>query len=335
MTKEQGTVLVVDDDLEMCGLLVDLLSEEGYAVESVQSGETAIQILEEKNFDLVISDLKMSGLSGLDLLQRAKAIRPEQAVMIITAFGTVETAIEAMKRGAVDYIIKPVKREHLLLVAGKAFERIRLQQEVTRLRQAISETYEFANITGKSKAMQDIFRLIQRVSESTVNIAITGESGTGKELVAKAVHYNSPRKDRPFIAVDCASIPEMLLESELFGHVRGAFTDAKLDKKGMFEVAEGGTLFLDEIGEMPLSLQPKILRVIQEKKVRRVGATKTLPVDIRIISATNRDLLELVKAKQFRDDLYYRLNVLQIDLPPLRNRREDIPRAKEKRDRFF
>ncbi|MFQ5588832.1 MAG: sigma-54-dependent transcriptional regulator [Nitrospiria bacterium] len=325
MTKQRGTVLVVDDDPEMCELLVELLTEESYNTESVQSGEAAIQILEEKTVDLVISDLKMHGLSGLDLLKRARSIRPDQAVIIITAFGTVETAIEAMKRGAVDYIIKPFKREHLLLVAEKAFERVRLQQEVRRLRQEISDTYQYANIIGKSKAMQNIFRLIQRVSESTINIAITGESGTGKEVVAKALHYNSPRKDRPFIAVDCASIPEMLLESELFGHVRGAFTDAKVDKKGMFEVAQGGTLFLDEIGEMPISLQPKLLRVIQEKMVRRVGSTQTLSVDIRIISATNRNLLELVNKKAFRDDLYYRLNVLQIDLPPLRKRREDIP----------
>ncbi len=325
MTKQKGSVLVVDDDQEMCELLIDLLSEEGYQCESVQNGEAALNVLEKKEVDLLISDLRMQGLSGLDLLQRAKSIRPQQAMIIVTAFGTVETAIEAIKRGAVDYIIKPFKSEHLLLVAQKAFERISLQQEVVRLRQAVSATYKFSNIIGKSKVMQDIFRLIQRVTESTVNIAITGESGTGKEQVAKAIHYNSPRKDRPFIAVDCASIPEMLLESELFGHVRGAFTDAKFEKKGLFEIAHGGTLFLDEIGEMPLSLQPKLLRVIQEKKVRPVGATRLFPVDIRIISATNRDLLESVKTKAFRDDLYYRLNVLQIDLPPLRNRREDIP----------
>ncbi len=323
MPVQNGTVLVIDDDLEMCHLLVDLLSEEGYKAESIQNSTAALQALHANEYDLLISDLKMPGLTGLDLLQKAIVIRPQQAMIIITAFGTVETAIEAMKYGALDYIIKPFKREHLLLVAKKAFGRVRLQQEVMRLRQAVSATYCFSNIIGKSKAIQDVFKLIQRVAESNVNIAITGESGTGKDLVAKAIHYNSPRKNRPFIAIDCASIPENLLESELFGHVRGAFTDAKTDKKGMFEAAHGGTLFLDEIGEIPLGLQPKLLRAIQEKEVRPVGATRTIPTDIRIISATNRDLLEAVNIKTFRGDLYYRLNVLQIDLPPLRDRRED------------
>ncbi len=325
MSESKGLILVVDDDREMRLLLVDLLEEEGYHCESVNSAEAAIALIEVKTYDLLISDLRMTGLSGLDLLKQARLQRADQAMMIITAFGTVATAIEAMKQGAYDYLIKPFKREHLLLVVKKAFERIHLQQELLRLRQVVSKQYQFSNIIGKSKAMETVFQLINRVSESTVNIAVTGESGTGKEIVAKAIHYNSPRKNHPFMAIDCASIPEMLLESELFGHVRGAFTDAKADKKGLFEVAHGGTLFLDEIGEMPLSLQPKLLRVIQEKRVRRVGATHTLPVDIRIISATNRDLLEAVKEKQFRDDLYYRLNVLQIDLPPLRKRRDDIP----------
>jgi len=325
MSKSEGLILVVDDDRALRELLKDLLEEEGYRCEAVNSAETAIALLEEKTYDLLISDLRMTGLSGLDLLKQARLQRRDQAMIIITAFGTVATAIESMKQGAYDYLIKPFKREHLLLVVNKAFERIHLQQELLHLRQVVSKKYQFSNIIGKSKAMQAIFQLIGRVSESTVNISVTGESGTGKELVAKAIHYNSPRKNQPFMAIDCASIPEMLLESELFGHVRGAFTDAKSDKKGLFEVAHGGTLFLDEIGELPLSLQPKLLRVIQEKRVRRVGATHTFPVDIRIISATNRDLLESVKVKQFRDDLYYRLNVLQIDLPPLRKRRDDIP----------
>lgn len=325
MSESKRLILVVDDDREMRELLKDLLEEEGYHCESVDSAEAAIALFEAKTYDLVISDLRMAGLSGLDLLKQAKLQRADQAMIIITAFGTVATAIEAMKQGASDYLIKPFKREHLLLVVNKAFERIYLQQELLRLRQVVSKQNQFSNIIGKSKAMRAVFQMINRVSESTVNISVTGESGTGKELVAKAIHYNSPRKNQPFMAIDCASIPELLLESELFGHVRGAFTDAKSDKKGLFEVAHGGTLFLDEIGEMPLALQPKLLRVIQEKRVRRVGATHSLPVDIRIISATNRDLLESVKAKQFRDDLYYRLNVLQIDLPPLRKRRDDIP----------
>jgi len=321
----RGSVLVVDDNLEMRSLLVELLCQEGYAAESLDSGEAAIERLAEKPCDLVISDLKMAGISGLELLKRARLLEPKQAIIIMTAFGSVASAIEAMKLGALDYMVKPVKQAHLMVVVEKAFERIQLHKEVLRLREAISKSYRFSNLIGKSKAMQKVFDLIRRVSESTVNIAVTGESGTGKELVAKAIHYNSPRRHRPFVAVDCAAIPEMLLESELFGHVRGAFTDAKMDKKGIFEVAQGGTLFLDEIGEIPLGLQPKLLRAVQEKAIRRVGATRTLPVDIRIISATNRDLLEAVKAKTFRDDLYYRLNVLQIDLPPLRERREDIP----------
>jgi len=321
----KGSILIVDDNREMRALLVDLMSQEGYFSESLESGEAALARLSTKSYDLVISDLKMAGLSGLELLKQLKSFQPQQVVIIMTAFGSVASAIEAMKLGALDYMVKPIKQAHLFVVVEKAFERIQLHKEILRLREAISKSYEFSNLIGKSKAMQKVFDLIRRVSESVVNIAITGESGTGKELVAKAIHYNSPRRHHPFVAVDCAAIPEMLLESELFGHVRGAFTDAKRDKQGMFEVAQGGTLFLDEIGEIPLSLQPKLLRAIQEKAVRRVGATRTLPVDIRILSATNRDLLDAVKAKTFRDDLYYRLNVLQIDLPPLRKRREDIP----------
>lgn len=324
MSESKGTVLVVDDDREMRDLLVELLSKEGFHAEAAQNAEHAIESLEISEYDLLISDLRMDGLSGLDLLKKAKEIEPDQTVIIITAFGTVASAIEAMKFGALDYLIKPFKREHLLLVVEKAFERIRLHKELAHLRQAISKQYQFSSIIGKSKVMQSVFEMIRRVSESTINITITGESGTGKEVVAKAIHYNSPRKSRPFIAVDCASIPEMLLESELFGHVRGAFTDAKIDKKGLFEEAHGGTLFLDEIGEIPLSLQPKLLRAIQEKSLRRVGANRMIPIDIRIISATNVDLFEAVKSRQFRDDLYYRLNVLQIDLPPLRKRRDDI-----------
>ncbi len=324
-SRPKGTILVVDDDKELCALLVDLLTEEGYETESVQSGSKAIRHLEEKEYDLLISDIRMPGLSGLDLLQAVKAVRPQQTIIMITAFGTVETAIDAMKLGAFDYIIKPFKTEELIVVVKRSFEQIRLHEEVIRLRQAVAKEYQFSNIVGKSKEMQSVFQLIRRVSESTANILITGESGTGKELVAKAIHYNSPRKNRPFVAINCAAIPEMLLESELFGHVRGAFTDAHFDKKGMFEEASGGTLFLDEIDEIVLDLQPKLLRAIQEKTIRRVGSTRTIMVDIRIISATNHDLMEEVRQKRFRDDLYYRVNVIEIEMPPLRKRREDIP----------
>lgn len=321
----EGTILVVDDDREMRELLEDLLREEGYETESVESGDRALSRLERKPYDLLISDLKMDGMSGLALLQRTKKINPKQTMILITAFGTVESAIEAMKSGAFDYIIKPFKADELIISVQKAFERIQLQKEVARLRQEISREHQFSNIIGKSKGMQAIFQLIRQLSDSTVNTLISGESGTGKEMVAKAIHYNSPRKDYPFIAVNCAAIPETLLESELFGHVRGAFTDAHLEKRGMFEAAHRGTLFLDEIGEIPLGLQPKLLRAIEEKAVRKVGSTKTVPFDIRILSATNLDLIEEVKARRFRDDLYYRINVLEIKIPPLRSRREDIP----------
>ncbi len=325
MSEMKGSVLIVDDDREMRKLIEEFLQEEGYDAESVSSGDLALNSLQLKRYDLLITDLRMEGLSGLELLKKVKSAYPQQTIIMITAFGTVESAIEAMKLGALDYIIKPFKRGQLIVVVEKAFEQIRLQQEVNRLREVVTKEYQFSKIIGKSKGMQAVFQLIKRVSDSTVNVLITGESGTGKEMVARAIHYNSPRKEAPFIPIDCASIPEMLLESELFGHVRGAFTDARVDKKGMFEEASGGTLFLDEIGEMPLGLQPKLLRVIQEKTVRRVGSTKTSPIDIRIISATNLDLIEEVQGKRFRDDLFYRVNVLQIDLPPLRNRREDIP----------
>ncbi|HIE64907.1 MAG: sigma-54 dependent transcriptional regulator [Nitrospira sp.] len=325
MSEAKGSVLIVDDDREMRKLIEEFLQEEGYDAESVASGDLAIRSLQVRPCDLLITDLRMEGLSGLELLKKVKAVNPQQTIIMITAFGTVESAIEVMKFGALDYIIKPFKLGKLIVVVEKAFEQIWLQKEVNRLRVEVSREYEFSKIIGKSKEIQAIFQLIKRVSDSTVNILITGESGTGKEMVAKAIHYNSPRKEAPFIPIDCASIPEMLLESELFGHVRGAFTDARFDKKGMFEEANGGTLFLDEIGEMPLGLQPKLLRVIQEKTVRRVGSTKISPIDIRIISATNLDLMEEVRAKRFRDDLFYRVNVLSIDLPPLRNRREDIP----------
>jgi DNA-binding NtrC family response regulator len=325
MSEVKGSVLIVDDDLEMRTLIEEFLQEEGYDAESVSRGDLALKSFQVKRYDLLITDLRMEGLSGLELLKEVKSAYPQQTIIMITAFGTVESAIEAMKLGALDYIIKPFKRGQLIVVVEKAFEQIRLQQEVNRLREVVTKEYQFSKIIGKSKEMQAVFQLIKRVSDSTVNVLISGESGTGKEMVARAIHYNSPRKDAPFIPIDCASIPEMLLESELFGHVRGAFTDARIDKKGMFEEASGGTLFLDEIGEMPLGLQPKLLRVIQEKTVRRVGSTKTSPIDIRIISATNLDLIEEVQGKRFRDDLFYRVNVLQIDLPPLRNRREDIP----------
>jgi DNA-binding NtrC family response regulator len=264
-------------------------------------------------------------MPGTELLTEVKRSYPDTGVILMTGFGSVETAVEAMKRGAVDYLTKPVKTEDLVRVVERAVREASLRREVGRLRKEVHREYSFHQILGRSKSMQAVFDLIRRVSDSPTNVLITGESGTGKELVAKAIHYNSDRRDAPFIPVNCAAIPEQLLESELFGHMRGAFTDAKADKRGLFEEAAKGTLFLDEISELPLMLQAKLLRAIQEKEIRRVGATKSISVDARVIAATNLNLAEEVQQKRFREDLYYRLNVIEVKLPPLRERREDIP----------
>ena len=325
MTSEAGKILVVDDDADMRGLLSDVLESEGYQVGTAESGEKALQALAEEQYDLVLTDLRMKGMQGTALLSEIKHRYPDTGVILMTAFGTVETAIEAMKGGAMDYLIKPVKTEDVLRTAGRAAREVQLRREVTHLRRAVYKEYSFHQILGKSRPMQEVFELIRRVADSPSNLLITGESGTGKELVAKAIHYNSDRRDRPFVAVNSAAIPEQLLESELFGHMRGAFTDAKADRPGLFEEAQKGTLFLDEISELPLMLQAKLLRAIQEREIRRVGSTKSIPVDVRIIAATNLSLADEVKAKHFREDLYYRLNVIEIRLPPLRDRRDDIP----------
>jgi len=325
MTSEAGKILVVDDDADMRGLLFDVLESEGYRVGTAESGEKALEALAEEQYDLVLTDLRMKGMQGTALLSEIKHRYPDTGVILMTAFGTVETAIEAMKGGAMDYLIKPVKTEDVLRTAGRAAREVQLRREVTHLRREVYKEYSFHQILGKSRPMQEVFELIRRVADSPSNLLITGESGTGKELVAKAIHYNSDRRDRPFVPVNSAAIPEQLLESELFGHMRGAFTDAKADRPGLFEEAQKGTLFLDEISELPLMLQAKLLRAIQEREIRRVGSTKSIPVDVRIIAATNLNLADEVKAKHFREDLYYRLNVIEIRLPPLRDRRDDIP----------
>jgi DNA-binding NtrC family response regulator len=325
MAGEIGTILVVDDEADMRSLLSDVLEEEGYRVRTAESGEKALQTLAEEQYDLVLTDLRMKGMQGTALLSEVKHRYPDIGVIVMTAFGTVETAIEAMKGGATDYLIKPVKTEDVLRIAGRALREVRLRREVTHLRREVYKEYSFHQILGKSRPMQEVFELIRRVADSPSNLLITGESGTGKELVAKAIHYNSDRRDGPFIPVNCAAIPEQLLESELFGHMRGAFTDAKVDRRGLFEEAQKGTLFLDEISELPLMLQAKLLRAIQEREIRRVGSSKSISVDVRIIAATNLNLTDEVKAKHFREDLYYRLNVIEIRLPPLRDRRDDIP----------
>jgi DNA-binding NtrC family response regulator len=325
MADTMGRILVVDDDLEMRALVKDVLEEQGHCVAVAEGGRDALKQLSEGPFGVVLTDLRMQGLQGLQLLTAVKETYPDVNVILMTAFGSVETAIEAMKQGAYDYLIKPVKNDELIRIANRAVREADLRLEVHRLRREVLKEYSFHQILGKSKPMRDVFDLIRRVADSLTNVLITGESGTGKELVAKAIHYNSDRRDAPFVPVNCAAIPDLLLESELFGHIKGAFTDAKADKRGLFEEAQKGTLFRDELSELPLMLQAKLLRAIQEREIRRVGATRSMPVDVRIIAATNVNLAEAVKAKQFREDLYYRLNVIEVHLPPLRERKEDIP----------
>lgn len=325
MTDESGAVLVVDDDAAMRELVCDVLKDRGHDCTPVGSGQEALQQLTYKQYAVVLTDLRMKGMVGTELLTEVKRTYPDTGVILMTGFGSVETAVEAMKRGATDYLTKPIRTDDLVRVVERAIREALLRREVGRLRREVHKEYSFHQILGKSKPMQAVFDLIRRVSDSPTNVLLTGESGTGKELVARAIHYNSDRRDGPFIPVNCAAIPEQLLESELFGHMRGAFTDAKTDKRGLFEEAQKGTLFLDEISELPLMLQAKLLRAIQEKEIRRVGATRATPVDVRIIAATNLRLAEEVQHKRFREDLYYRLNVIEVKLPPLRERREDIP----------
>jgi DNA-binding NtrC family response regulator len=321
----KGTILVVDDDADLRALLQDVLDDRGHRVVVAEGGREALKRLGEQDFDVVLSDLRMRDMQGIELLGEVKRAFPDTNVIIMTAFGSVETAVEAMKQGAYDYVTKPVKTDELVLVMERAVREASLRREVVRLRKEVHREYSFHQILGKSKPMREVFDLIRRVADSATNVLISGESGTGKELVAKAIHYNSSRRDAPFVPVNCAAIPDALLESELFGHLKGSFTDAKTDKRGLFEEASGGTLFLDEISELPLMLQAKLLRAIQEREIRRVGATKSIPVDLRIIAATNLALADEVKQKRFREDLFYRLNVIEIRLPPLRERREDIP----------
>jgi len=317
--------LIVDDDAEMGQLISDVLQGEGFEATVLGDSFEASRILKAEEFDVVVTDLKMKGLKGLDLLEEANRVAPDTPVIIITAFGTIESAIKAMKMGAYDYITKPFQVDELLLTVKKALETRFLKREVRRLKREVESRYEFHRLIGKSPSMQRIYDLIERISDSTSNVLITGESGTGKELVAKAIHYNGVRRNGPFVALNCAAIPESLLESELFGYKKGAFTDAKSDKKGLIFEAHEGTLFLDEITEMPLTLQAKLLRVTEEREVRPLGDTRGYPVDVRIISTSNRDIESWIEQGRFREDLFYRLKVIDIAMPPLRDRKEDIP----------
>jgi DNA-binding NtrC family response regulator len=325
MRERDDKILVVDDDLEMCQYLCEVLKGEGYPVTVMNDSLEASKAIKREEFDVIVTDLKMRGLKGLDLLKETGRVAPLTPVIIITAFGTIESAIKAMKMGAYDYLTKPFQMGEFLLAVEKAVEHRHLKMEILRLKKEVETRYQFHQLIGKSPSMKKIYELIERISDSSSNVLITGESGTGKELVAKAIHYNGIRKEGPFVAVNCAAIPETLLESELFGYKKGAFTDAKTDKRGLMFEANKGTLFLDEITEMPSTLQAKLLRVIEEKEVRPLGDTLSYPFDVRIISTTNRDILSLTKEGQFREDLYYRLKVIDIELPPLRERREDIP----------
>jgi len=317
-------ILVADDEQSMREFLDIMLKKEGYKVSLASNGEEVVKLIENDLFDLVLLDIRMPKVDGISALKKIKANSPETIVIMITAYASADTAIRAMKEGAYDYITKPFKVEEIKLIIKNALEKKNLQKENILLKQVVRDRFHFGNIIGQSSKMVALYDLLEKVSPTKTNILIGGESGTGKELVAKAIHYNSPRKEKPFVTLNCGAIPESLIESELFGHMKGAFTDAIATKKGLFEVADEGTIFLDEISELPLLMQVKLLRVLQDKEFKRVGGTEDIRVDVRIISATNKDLEEAVKGKRFREDLYYRLNVIQIKLPPLRDRKEDI-----------
>ena len=319
------TVLIVDDEKNYLIILEALLSLEGYEIITEDNAINALRLIKEENLDLIVTDMKMPRVSGMTLLEEAKKIDPDLPVIIMTAYGTIEMAVEAMKKRAYDYITKPFRNEELKITIKKALEFRRLKKENRLLTEALSDRYKYGNIIGKSNSMIKVYEMIEKVSNSKASVMITGASGTGKELIAKAIHYNSPRKNKPFISINCGALTETLLESELFGHERGSFTGAIATKKGRFELADTGTLFLDEVGEMPPSLQVKLLRVLQEMEFERVGGTKTIKIDVRILAASNRKLRNSVDKGAFREDLFYRLNVVQIDLPPLVERSEDIP----------
>ena len=325
MPSSAGTVLIVDDEMAIRESLETLLQLEGYAVESAASGEEGLVRLGERSFDLVLLDLALPDRNGMDLLAEIRAQDPGLSIIMITAYGTVENAVKAMQVGAANFIQKPWDNEKLLADVRSAIARRRAEEENIQLKRALKQRYNFENIVGKSEPMLKIFDLVAQIAPSRSTILLQGESGTGKELIAKAVHLNSPRRDRPFVPVNTGSMPPDLLESTLFGHVKGAFTSAIASKKGLFEIADRGTLFLDEIGNMSLDTQSKILRVLQDRKFMHLGGVHEIQVDVRIIAATNVDLKQQVRDGKFREDLFYRLNVITIDLPPLRQRKEDIP----------
>src|SRR4051794_24286894 len=320
-----GDILIVDDERSMREFLAIFLRRAGHRVEAAAGGADGLAALATREFDVVITDLRMPGVGGLEILAEAKKLYPETQAIAVTAFATTETAIAAMKAGAYDYLTKPFKVDEDRLVVERALERRVLHRENVVLRDEIKGRYKLDRLIGKSPAMQRVFEMIRKIAPARTSDLLIGESGTGKELAARALHELSPRSDRPFVAINCGAIPETLIESELFGHVRGSFTGANTDKQGLFEAAHGGTLLLDEVAELPVAMQVKLLRVLQERKVKPVGGVSEREVDVRIVAATNRDLETEVEKGTFRQDLFYRLNVIQLRLPPLRERREDIP----------
>jgi two-component system NtrC family response regulator len=319
------TILVVDDEKNYLLVLSAVLEEEGYEVLTAQGGHEALEIQKSSDLDLILTDMKMPAMDGIELLENIKALDPDLPVIMMTAHGTIDKAVEAMQKGAYSYILKPFDNERLTIYVKKAVSLFQVVKENRQLRETVESQYRFGNFIGKSKPIRDVFEMIRKVAPSNATVLIEGESGTGKELVAKSIHFNSPRRNKPFVAVNCSALAESLLESELFGHEKGAFTGAVARKKGRFELADHGTLFLDEIGELSQNLQVKLLRVLQEKTFELVGGTRPITADIRVIAATNKTLKEEMISGRFREDLFYRLNVVRIGLPPLTQRKEDIP----------
>src|SRR5213593_1909549 len=325
MIPESARILIADDEDGLRWVLEKGLRQAGYEVTAVRDGDEALRAFSEAPFDLVFLDIRMPGTDGLTVLAKLRGLAPDAHVIVMTAHGTMETAIQAMQRGAYDYLAKPFDIDEVLLLAARALAVRRLAQEVAQLKTGLQEVWEFGALIGRHSRMQEIYKAIGRIAASDVTVLLRGESGTGKELVARAIHHYSRRAGRPFVAVSCAAIPATLLESELFGHERGAFTDAKERRLGRLELAHGGTLYLDEIGDMPVELQTKVLRALQERTIERLGGQESIRIDVRVLAATNRDLDTAIRQGAFREDLYYRLNVVTLNLPPLRERRRDVP----------
>lgn len=328
-TESRGSILIVDDEKSQRDILKIILKKEGYEITDVPGVAEALEQLGLREYDLIMTDLKMQGESGLELLERVLSDDPQQCVILMTAHGSVDSAVEAMKKGAFDYLEKPLEKENLLLTLRRAFERVRLVRENRVLLKRVASIQAIPNMLGEHPKMSEVFRIVTKIAATTSTVLIVGESGTGKELVARAIHQGSQRSDKPFMAINCAAIPDTLIESELFGHEKGSFTGAGSREIGIFEAANGGTVFLDEIGEMNVSMQAKLLRAIQEKEIRRVGGKVNVPLDVRIISATNKELEQEIKKGAFREDLFYRLNVIRINLPPLRERGSDVKNLAE------